>query len=208
MLRTAEAARALLGGDGPIVDFHFGVIAPLRGAQVNELPGLEGDALVLRVSAELLAQSRRDGGLAHKFGVFEFERLALGALFIAGSDALHVVLLEPAVAECRALLAHAEATGYLHVLAFAGKADSRLMRIGRCDGLDMLCVAARNSRPGSTQEVAQAVAAALEFVGSPANLASLELPEPLPTRVVTHFILTASRDADIERCAAQDLQLH
>ena len=208
MLRTAEAARALLGGDGPIVDFNFGIIAPLQSATVNEVPGLVGDALVIRVSTEFLAQSRRDGGLAHTFGVFEGEGMALGALFIACSDALHVVLLEPAIAECRALLGHVEASGYLHVLASAGDTDSRIMRIGRCDGLDMLCVAARNSRPGSTDDVAQAVAAVLEFVGSPANLASLELPGPLPERVVTHFIFTASRDADIERCAAQELQLH
>jgi len=204
MLGKAEAARLLVGGGAPVVDFRFGAISPLKGAQVNELMDLSGNAIVIGVSRGLLAASRRDGGLAHKFGVFDFETMKLGALFIRGDDELHVVLIEAATPECRALLARAQTAKRLHVLAVAEKTDSRLMVIGRSEGLDMLCTAAQGDRPGSTVEVTQAVAAALEFVASPDNLTSLALPTPLPERVIAHFVLTPSREADIERTTHKD----
>lgn len=208
MSAKAEVARALLGGAGATVDFRFATLGSLRGAKVDALPGLSGDAVVIGVSSELLAQSRRDGGLLNKLGVFEFESMTLGALFIASDHELHAALFEPAVPECQKLLTAALSANRLHVLAFAGSKDSRLMLIDRPEALELLCAAAHGTRPGSTLEVTQAVGAALEFAASPDNFAALGFAQQHPAQVVAHFVLTPSREADIERYAAKATTTH
>ena len=149
-------------------------LAELRPASLTHFAGLidrcgrservEGTAIRLDVSCALLAASRRDGGVRHRFGVLEFDACCIGAMLTHADRELHAVLFDLGASEMKNFFMEAEALNAFRVLIVAETGDLRLMLPPRSEGMDMLFEATRKARSVPALELAGAAAEAARFV--------------------------------------------
>lgn len=159
-----------------------------------------GSALRVPTTHELIATSRRDGGLPHRFGVFEGANgEAVGAVFVKADSVLHIVFLDLGAPEVQALLADAERAQTLRVLFVSETNESRLMIPPVGDGLQMLIAASRGARALGVPAYIEAMTEAMKIALSAKTFAHLELDVTKLRRVELSYVVADSTAADMER---------
>jgi len=161
-----------------------------------------GFGIVVQVSAGLLAQWSRDGGVEHSVFVIELEDETLGVVELRGQDAIHYILFDPAERVMRDIIEEGERSScFLNIFLLDG--DDVWLTTLPDD--DQLCEVIRNAAryaPCDIQRFAKANLALAEqlFV----TQAQCELAQVSTPDVVLHSFLTDERFVEVERMAASD----
>lgn len=159
-------------------------------------------ALVVRVSAAFLAQSRRVGSIDHAIGVFDLEDNMLGIIELRGEDAIHYVLFDPAERFMRNIIEEGERSGCLLKVFLTTEGDVQLSTVA---DEDMMCEvirnAARHTRCDTRHFAAAHLALAEQLRRTLAQCALAEVDAP---NVVLHSFLTDERFMEAEHLAAGD----
>ena len=165
-----------------------------------------GFAVIVRVSAALLAQSRRDGGIAHQVGALELADNILGLVVLRGGDELHCPLFDPAEPIVRDILAQCERSSCFLNIFLPDESDIRLPILPYDDQMRALIRNASRCAPGDVTSFAEANLALAEQLR--AAQARSELAGESTPDVVLHSLLTDQRFDEAERMAAGDETKH
>jgi hypothetical protein len=154
-------------------------------------PASPGLAVVIEVTPEMLARSRRHEGVLHTTGVVEMEGLKFGLLMIRVDDCGHLVVFPLGTPEVSHLLETVNTVGVMHVVMADKQGDGRIVYLRR--GTIGTLLDLRGSNPGvATQEVFKALIEVVAFLASEGG--SRDMPEALMRldQVTVHALVPES----------------
>ena len=128
----------------------------------------------------------------HRFGVFEFEKLKLGVLYMRTDDELHVALLNLSASESCAFFAESRARQQLRFAMVAENGDCRVMIPPASDGTQMLLEAAEDAQAVSVAELTETLEVAARFALSAEALKPLGVVQEALHTVALHVVMTES----------------
>lgn len=164
-----------------------------------DTPVPPGWTVVTRASSTLLALSRREGGLKHRFGVLESDGVVFGVMFIRGVDELHVLVLDVSAPEVRELLAESERNGGMKILLVGDARDMRLMVPHTASDFRTLMLTARTSKTVNTSSFVRHLGDVMRHATSEEVIKLLGMTPDKLTEIQVSCLVTPQRVAEVER---------
>lgn len=167
-----------------------------------------GSVIRVQSNAAVLAQSRRDGGLWYRFGLFQYDRAIFATVYVRTEGAVDVLVLDLAAPRIRELLNAAKKEGHLNVMLTADDGDARVMHVAEAQDLEASHRATMETRVTTAPELAEAVAAVARACASVEGATRLQYDLRDLRRVVVHVVLTQEHEAEIGKAMQSARTIH